>query len=239
MTWLDALVERAHGEMNGDVREPLWQRGVSDTQIDTFRIGCLVGARLPKDLEVSSRFAAWWANHGRQFRNALVFPLTSTLGLVHGLQFRDLHPKQRGYLDYFETKEEPSFFGLAEAMPSVWQTEEIWLVEGVFDLCPIQRHVPNVISTMHAGVSKQLARVLRRVARTLLIAYDMDSTGLTVSYDLARELKSLFEVVVVKCPRVRLSNGAPAKDPNDLWSAWGDAGLGAFLKRVRTSEFRI
>ena len=189
------------------------------------------GAKIRPGIEVSPRFNAWWATHSTQFGNALVFPLTSTLGVVHGLQFRDLQPKVRGYLDYFEVKEEPAFFGLAQAMPSVWETERVWLVEGVFDLCPLQRHVPNVISTMHAGVSKQLARVLRRIARTLLIAYDMDSTGLSVSYDLARDLKDLFEVVIVKFPRVRLATGGIAKDPNELWSAWGDSGLGAFLHR--------
>lgn len=231
MTWLDALVEHAHGGMTPDVREQLWQRGVTDAQIDGFQIGCLTGAKIRPGIEVSPRFHAWWATHSAQFGDALVFPLTSTLGVVHGLQFRDLQPKVRGYLDYFEVKEEPAFFGLAQAMPSVWETERVWLVEGVFDLCPLQRHVPNVISTMHAGVSKQLARVLRRIARTLLIAYDMDSTGLSVSYDLARDLKDLFEVVIVKFPRVRLATGGIAKDPNELWSAWGDSGLGAFLQR--------
>jgi DNA primase len=231
VTWLDGLTAHAHGRMTGNVREQLWQRGVSDEQIDGFQIGCLPGAKIPSGIEVSPRFMSWWTTHSSQFGNALVFPLTSTLGSIHGLQFRDLNPKVRGYLDYFETKEEPAFFGLAQAMPSVWETEKVWLVEGVFDLCPLQRHVPNVISTMHAGVSKQLARVLHRLARTLLIAYDMDSTGLSVSYDLARDLKGLFEVVVVKFPRVRLSTGGSAKDPNDLWSAWGDSGLGAFLQR--------
>lgn len=225
------LVEHAHGGMTVEVRQQLWQRGVSDAQIDAFQIGCLARTLVPAGIELSPRFRAWWATHSTQFGDALVFPLTSTLGSIHGLQFRDLKPKVRGYLDYFESKEEPAFFGLAQAMPSVWETEKVWLVEGVFDLCPLQRHVPNVISTMHAGVSKQLARVLRRLARTLLIAYDMDSTGLSVSYDLARDLKDLFEVVVVKLPRIRLVTGGSAKDPNDLWSAWGDSGLGAFLER--------
>lgn len=232
MTWLKTFVKRAHDGMGVDAREALWRRGVTDAQIDSLEIGFLPRACLPA-VEVSPRFRGWWANHSSRYRNALVFPLTNTLGDVHGVQFRDLDPKVRGYLDYFETKEEPAFFGLAQAMPSVWQTEEVWLVEGAFDLCPLQRHVPNVIATIHAGVSKQLARVLRRVARTLWVAYDMDSTGLTVSYGLARELRELFKVVVVKFPRAPLAAGGTAKDPNDLWSAWGDVGLGAYLQKVR------
>ena len=239
MTWLDDFCLEAHGALTSEVREQLYRRGVTDEQIDGFRIGCLPRAALPPYVTVAPRFRSWWGSHASQFRNALVFPLTSTLGTVHGLQFRDVDEKVRGYLDYFESKEEPAFFGLAQAMPSVWETEEVWLVEGVFDLCPIQRHRPNVISTMHAGVSKQLARLLRRVVRTLLLAYDMDSTGLSVAYDLARELRGTFEVVIVKFPRVRLPRGGLAKDPNELWSAWGDVGLGAYLKRVRAAELSI
>lgn len=233
MTWIEDLATSAHAGMSPSVREHLWRRGVSDAQIDGFQMGCLAGARLPESVDCSPRFRAWWGTHRSRFHNALVFPLTSTLGAIHGLQFRDLNPKVRGYLDYYEHKEEPAFFGLAHAMPGVWASEEIWLVEGVFDLCPLQRHVPNVVSTIHAGVSKQLARVLHRIARTLVVAYDMDSTGLKVAYDLARDMKGLFDVVVLKFPRVRLATGAPAKDPNDLWSAWGDAALGAFLQRWR------
>lgn len=238
MTWLRPFVESAHETVTG-AREALWRRGVTDAQIDSLQIGCLPGARLPNGVDVSPRFRAWWTTHSSQYRNALVLPLTSTLGVIHGLQFRDVDPKVRGYLDYFESKEEPAFFGLAQAMPSVWRTEEAWLVEGAFDLCPLQRHVPNVIATIHAGVSKQLARVLRRVAHTLWIAYDMDSTGLSVSYELARELKEIFRIVVVKFPRVRLPAGGSAKDPNDLWSAWGDDGLGAYLRKVRAPGFHM
>lgn len=236
MTWLDALVSHAHAGLKVAAREHLCQRGVSDAQIDSFQMGCLHGAELPDTIEYPPRFRAWWTSHQAQFKNALVFPLTSTLGAIHGLQFRDLDPKTRGYLDYYEVKEEPAFFGLAQAMPSAWTSEEIWLVEGVFDLCPIQRHIPNSISTLHAGVSKSLARVLRRVARFLVVAYDMDSTGLTVAYDLAREMKGLFEVAIVKFPRVRLATGVTVKDPNELWAAWGDAALGAFLQRNRPSR---
>jgi DNA primase len=230
---MEDLVTSAHAAMSSEIRQQLWVRGVSDEQIDCYRMGCLAGARLPESIDCAPSFRAWWAVHRRRFRNALVFPLTSTLGATHGLQFRDVNSRIRGYLDYYEYKEEPAFFGLAQAMPGVWATEEIWLVEGVFDLCPIQRHVSNVVATLHAGVSKQLARVLHRIARTLVIAYDMDSTGRKVSYDLARDMKGLFEVVILKLPRVRLATGVPAKDPNELWSAWGDATLGAFLQKWR------
>lgn len=231
MTWMLELARAAHRMVGADTREALWTRGVSDEQIDGFTIGILPGARLPAGVEADSRFVAWWAAHRGQFRNPLVFPLTTTLGAVNGLQFRDREQRVRGYLDYFESKEEPAFFGLAQAMPSVWETERVWLVEGNFDLCPLQRHVPNIISTLHAGVSNQLRRVLRRLARTLVVAYDSDSTGRKVAHEMARELKDEFEIRIVGFPRVPMPSGHLTKDPNELWSVWGDQPLGAFIKR--------
>jgi DNA primase len=225
------MVGTAHAQMVAESREALWRRGVSDEQIDAFDIGILPGARLPTGLGCDPRFVTWWSAHRKQFKDPLVFPLTSTLGVVLGLQFRDREPKIKGYLDYFESKEEPAFFGLAQAMASVWETEEVWLVEGVFDLCPIQRHVPNVISTLHAGVSSQLRRVLRRVARTIFVAYDMDTTGYKVAHDIARELSDQFKIKIVRFPRVPMPSGHNTKDPNELWSVWGDQRLGALIKR--------
>lgn len=232
MSWTLEMVAAAHASLTTSDRESLWRRGVSDEQIDTFQMGILPGAMLPATVAAPPKFQAWWAVHRERFRNPLVFPLTSTLGSVHGLQFRDLDPKRKGYMDYFECKEEPALFGLAQAMPHVWVTDAVWLVEGVFDLCPVQRHVPNVISTLHAGVSNQLRRLLHRVARKLVVAYDMDSTGRKVSNDMARDLRDVFDVKVVCFPRVRLPTGNTTKDPNDLWSVWGDKPLGEFIERL-------
>lgn len=231
MTWMEALARAAHGQMRAESREALWARGVSDEQIDSFTVGILPGSALPASVACDSKFVAWWGAHKRHFKNPLVFPLTTSLGVVQGLQFRDREQRIRGYLDYFESKEEPALFGLSHAMPSVWETECAWLVEGNFDLFPIQRHVPNVISTLHAGVSGPLRRALRRIARTLVVAYDMDTTGRKVSFDLVRDLKDEFEVKVLGFPRVAMLSGRKTKDPNELWSVWGDQALGAFIKR--------
>lgn len=231
MTWMDSFAEAAHAQMTPDTREALWCRGVSDEQIDEFAIGVLPDAHLPAEVTCDPKFMTWWRVHKAHFKTPLVFPLTNTLGAVQGLQFRDREQRIRGYLDYFDSKEEPAFFGLAQAMPRIWETECAWLVEGNFDLCPIQRHVPNIISTLHAGVSAQLLRLLLRLVRTLVIAYDMDSTGRKVAYELARELKGRLDVKVINFPRVPMPSGHLTKDPGELWSVWGDQPLGAFIKR--------
>lgn len=227
MGYLDDIVAHAHGQLPDRVREVLWSRGVSDEQVDLFRIGWLPG-RLP-EVEVPDDFSAWWAGHQWRLTDTFVFPLTNSLGEIHGLQFRSVDEKRRGYLDYIASKEEPVFFGLAQAMPSVWTTESVWLVEGVFDLCPLQRHVANVVSTLHAGVSKQLWRLLRRLVRKINLAYDNDGTGMKVSYEIAREMGRHFEIKIIKFPKIPFRDRF-AKDPNEYWSVWGDAHLGGFLR---------
>jgi DNA primase len=227
MGFLSDIAIHAHTQLPSRAREALWARGVSDEQIDAFKIGWLPG-QLPV-VDASGEFRTWWVGHQWRLANTFVFPLTNSLGEINGLQFRSMDEKKRGYLDYIGSKEEPVFFGLAQAMPSVWTSEEVWLVEGVFDLCPLQRHVANVVSTLHAGVSKQLWRLLRRLVRRINLAYDMDGTGMKVSYDIVREMGRHFQIKVVRFPKIPFRGGF-AKDPNDYWSIWGDAHLGSFLK---------
>lgn len=227
MGYLGDIAAHAHGHLPDRVREALWARGVSDQQVDLFKIGWLPG-RLP-EIEVPEEFRTWWAGHQWRLTDTFVFPLTNSLGEILGLQFRSVDERRRGYLDYIASKEEPVFFGLAQAMPSVWTTEQVWLVEGVFDLCPLQRHVSNILSTLHAGVSKQLWRLLRRLVRKINLAYDTDATGAKVSYDIAREMGRHFEIKIVKFPRIPFKGGF-AKDPNNFWSVWGDAHLGSFVR---------
>jgi DNA primase len=224
--FLADLAAHANAQMPQRVHEALWARGVSDQQIALFKIGWL--SALPA-LEVPDEFKAWWAGHRWRLVNTYVFPLTNALGDIQGLQFRDVDENRRGYLDYFGSKEEPIFFGLAQAMPSIWDTETVWLVEGVFDLCPLQRHLSNIISTIHAGVSKQLWRLLRRMVRRIHLAYDVDRVGAQVSYDIVREMGRHFEIKVVKFPRIPFRDRF-AKDPNEFWSIWGDDRLGAFAR---------
>ncbi len=234
MTWLDGLVETAHASLSERVRSALWLRGVNDDQISNYKVGYLrrvldVGGDCPEE------FLRWARGHDRHLSDVLVFPLTTALGEVAGVQFRQTSRTEKGYFDYIISKEEPVFFGLHQAISAIWETEAIWLVEGVFDLFALQRHVPNIVSTLHAGISASLWQWLRRMVNTIYLAYDMDDTGKSVSYSILkenREAGSPFQITLVKFPRVVYRGGKIAKDPGDLWEAWGDSKLGAFLRQT-------
>lgn len=235
MTWVDTLVDFAHGNLEDREREALWARGVSDEQIDLFRLGCMK-KRLP-DMGAPKEFMEWcW--QGRKLDDVFLIPLTNTLGHVKGLQFRPVERDKSGYSDYMVAEDEAVMFGLAQAMPHVWAAKAIWIVEGAFDLAPIHRVFPNVVATMTARVTAPLVRILRRNVDDVWDGYDNDDAGrrgwgLFEQYH-GRE----FGTHALQYPRVkRLGGNKWVKDPNELWEAWGDERFGVFLRRQQNPYF--
>jgi len=226
MSWVSDLVSLAHESVDEE-RLTLWGRGVSDSQIEQFQVGYL--EEIPDSLEVDQGFLEWARKKG--LYKALMFPLTNTLGEVKGFQFRVVRQGKSVYSDYFLTEEEPVYFGLAQAIPSIWETRKIFIVEGCFDLFPIQRVLPYTIATLKAGVSESLVPLLRRLVDQVWMGYDNDPVGRKHAYGFAKEHGREFDVQVVRYPEVLLADGKRAKDPGNLWEAWGDEGLRDFLNR--------
>jgi len=226
MVWVNDLVTLAH-EAVDERRSTLWGRGVSDDQIQQFQVGYL--DEVPEFEDAPEDFLQWVQKNG--LHDALVFPLTNTLGAVRGFQFRVLRRGKSVYSDYLLDEGEPVYFGLAQAMSSVWETRRICLVEGVFDLFPIQRVLPYTVSTLKAGVSETLVPLLRRLVDQVWFGYDNDPTGRKHAYGFAKEHGHEFDVRILRFPEVRLADGKKAKDPGNLWEAWGDEGLREFLRR--------
>lgn len=227
MGWLDDLVAVAHENLGDSEREALWARGVSDQQIDLFRIGCL--KQLPESVEVPKDF--WGATKGGQrLDDVFVLPLTNILGHIRGLQFRHVSRELSGYLTYYEAKDEPVYFGLGQAMQKIWETSTVWVVEGGFDLFPIQRVFSNVFAALTIGTSESLARMLRRLVSSVWLCYDNDKSGSSASEYFTRAYGAYFdEVNVVKIPKVKTGE-TYTKDPSELWEAWGDTKLRSFLE---------
>lgn len=227
--WLDELVAFAQGNLGELEREALWSRGVSDAQIESFRIGCL--NQLPPSIEVPRDFFGM-TRGGQRLDGVFVLPLTNVLGQIRGLQFRHVDRETAGYLTYYATRDEPVYFGLGQAMERTWATNAVWVVEGGFDLFPIQRVVANVFAALTIGTSEALARLLRRLVTTVWLAYDNDKAGLEASSYFKRAYGSYFEEVhQVKLPRVKVSEGKYTKDPNELWEVWGDSQLRRFIEK--------
>jgi DNA primase len=227
--WTQALTDFAAQQVTSQVREALWARGVSDEQIDLYKIGFL-DRELPEGMP--DRFAKW-ALSDDKLEATLLLPLTTTLGEIRGFQLRHVNRTRGGYSDYFVDRREACLFGLHQAVEAMWRTESVFLVEGGFDLFPVQRATPAVVATLTARTNGQMARILRRIVKRVWVGYDMDEAGRQGCEDFIREYGHEFEVYTVAYPRV---NGKLMKDPGDLWEAWGDAQMVPFIKSVLTKD---
>lgn len=225
---LEALVTFASNNMNDDVRFELYARGVSDEQIQRYRIG-YIGNRLPNGL--TGKFYNW----AKGKKNVFVFPLTTSLGVVRGVQFRYVDRDRKGYADYIEEdcRYDLVTFGLTEALPHIWETEEAWIVEGTFDVFPIQRTFPNVFPTLTARVTDSNVRFLRRLVKRVYLLYDMDEPGRKACDYFQSRYGKEFEVRVPNLPLVNTIQGERVKDISDLWETWGEERTVKFLRSLR------
>jgi len=229
MGWLNDFVLWCHGNLDERVRESLWARGVSEEQIATFQLG-YINSSLPPEIEIVSDFREW-SKEGSKIIDSFVLPLTNPLGDVLGVQFRSVERDNRGYLDYFLTRSEPALLGLGQAIPHVWESSCICIVEGGFDLFPVQRVFPFTVPTLTSKVSDVLLRWLYRLVECVYIFYDSDSAGRKASADFVRDHGLEFKIKPIMYPRgVVLPTGKLVKDPADLWEAWGDDKLRAYLQ---------
>lgn len=232
MSWADDLIDFAQGNLDDRVQEALWCRGASPEQIAEFKIGYLDGV-LPSGVPQAFKE---WSHDGSKLKASYVLPLTNPLGVVSGFQFRSVDKSNKGYLDYFLVRDEPVLFGLGQAIPHMWSSDSACVVEGAFDLFPVQRVLPYTISTITAKVTDDLLRWLFRLVRKVYLFYDADSTGRSACREFTKEYHLDFDhLQIMEYPRgVTLSNGKPVKDPADLWEAWGDDRLGPYIRNQIT-----
>jgi len=232
VTWASEFVEFAASNLTSAAREALWARGVSDAQISLYNIGYL-----DRDLpDGPSEHFVEWAKNGSKLDDVFVLPLTNTLGEVKGFQFRHVDRERSGYMDYFLDRRESVLFGLGQAVTEMWATRSVYLVEGAFDLFPVQRTFPAVVATLTASPNTQLIRILRRLVQKVWVGYDMDAPGQRGAQEFKANYGDEFTVYIVAYPKVKKADGKLIKDPGDLWEAWGDAQLGPFIKSITTED---
>lgn len=229
--WLDDFVDAAARALDDRVLEALYARGVTDEQISAYRLG-YVDRQFP--VECPEAFMKW-AFGGEKLDDSFVLPLTNALGEIKGLQFRHVEQEKKGYIDYFAEKGEAVLFGLGQAMPHIWTTHRILLVEGAFDLFPMQRYFPAVTATLTAHLLDALVRVLRRVeVSDIWLAYDRDQTGRESTEKVTKNYGKQFKFHPLAIPgeNVKMPNGKLVKDPSGLWETWGEEKFGKFIRPI-------
>jgi DNA primase len=134
-------------------------------------------------------------------------------------------------LTYYHDRDESVYFGLGQAIPKMWETETVFMVEGAFDVFPVQRVFENTFAALTLGTSEALARLVRRFVRQVWLVYDNDRDGRQACLDFQKDYGDTLDVRILTPPRVRLAENKYTKDPNELWEVWGDDRFRDYLLR--------
>jgi DNA primase len=227
-------------------RRYLAKRGLNQETIDRFQLGCapdawhaldsyLGGKNVQTaDLLKSGLVVARDDGDGHydRFRNRIMIPIRDHTGHVIGFGGRVLDDSQPKYLN---TPETPIFqkghvlFGIDLAKAAIRAEDKAIVVEGYMDVIQAHQHgASNVVAAMGTALTEMQVKMLRKYARTIVLALDPDTAGGHATLrglDLSRRI-TLHEVVNIgqalvesqysSEADVRIAVLPPGQDPDDL-----------------------
>lgn len=122
------------------------------------------------------------AGHYDLFRHRLMFPIVSATSEVIAFGGRVLDDSMPKYLN---SPESPLFskgktlYGLHESSKFIRTEEEVIVVEGYMDfLALFQVGITNVVATLGTALTDDHAKVLGRLAKSVVVLFDGDSAGI-------------------------------------------------------------
>ncbi|PIQ83775.1 MAG: DNA primase [Candidatus Omnitrophica bacterium CG11_big_fil_rev_8_21_14_0_20_63_9] len=234
--------ERRLSEPQGGraARAYLQQRGVSSDTAKRFRLGLsstgwrgLVTAAKatqvsPEQLEAAGLVVPGKSGHYDRFRNRLMFPIQDVRGRVIGFGGRSLDAQEPKYLNSPETavySKGRHVFGLPQAREAIAAAKTVVLVEGYFDCVVLaDAGIRHVISPLGTALTTEQARLLKRYAETVILAFDADAAGE------AATLRGI-DLVVEAGLQVRIAQLPKGVDPDDVVRNSGRAGIEAVLQQ--------
>ena len=176
----------------------------------------------PHDHVEDPRFKSMFGNTGERIKDHLIIPVTSPRGQIIGLEVRSIDAEgQKKVLQYrtHHTQWNPYLLGCEKAFNALWEGNDLWIVEGVFDLIAVEKVVhPHdaVCSTLRAGMDSNTLSAIAQFytpLSTIYICYDNDETGRKKSSWLHKQMTSLG----IRCVEWKYRG----KDPNEVWKAGG------------------
>jgi hypothetical protein len=174
-------------------------------------------------------FEKWFGRYGEKLSGFLVCPMYSPRGEVIGFEAR--HTKQKLIRDYRLPEEAHQTFwlGTRRAVLKLWEGGDAWIVEGLFDLCPMEWVIPDkdaVLASVRAKLSVSHVEFLRRFCRgTVNMVYDCDSAGRKGTFGFVDETGKRqkgaldwLKRVGLNCRDIPYEGG---KDPGVIWDKGG------------------
>ncbi len=151
------------------------------------------------------------------FRNRLMFPITDQIGRVVAFGARRINDEDEPkYLNSPETRlfnKSQTLYGLFQASQSLRQQRVAIVTEGYMDTIAChQAGVTNAVATLGTALTVENARILRRLADTVVLLFDGDEAGQKA----AERAVEVFFAEPIDVRIAMLSSATDAKDPDEL-----------------------
>jgi len=196
----------------------LRKRGLRDKTIDFWQLGFVPDGRdslnqylLKKGFKQDDILKTGLAikstkNQGfyfDRFRSRIIFPIFDNQDRVVGFTGRIFgQEKYENEPKYLNSPESPIFnkgkilYGFSKNKKTIREKSEAILVEGQMDfLMSWQDGLDNVVATSGTALTDDQLRLLKRMAKTLVVAYDMDEAG-RIATERAIDLAKGFDFTV-------------------------------------------
>ncbi|MFA6234140.1 MAG: toprim domain-containing protein [Bacteroidota bacterium] len=227
MNWLEEFL--AECTLTEEVEGYLLGRGAKESTISGEKI--VTWKPLPQKAP-DEDFRKWCGDRGERLTGYLVCPVRSPKGTLLGFEARCITRKKIMDFRLPESKWCPFWLGLQMGMKKIWGGGNVWVVEGLFDKCPMEWVVPEtdaVLASVRAHLTREHVEFLRRYCKGMVhMVYDNDPTGRKPTHgyidDTGKKVYgavSRLEKVGLKCRDVPYSG----KDPGVIWDKGGVAAL--------------
>lgn len=161
----------------GDVLSYLKSRNVTGQDITKYELGFLKIISVPEDGSKNrDRFMdeSW---RGRKFESKLIFPIKDPIGRVIGIIGRSITSKAFATFVLDEAKFSGFLFGLYQALPEIYKTNRVYVVEGVFDTPALSKVLPNTVGSLSSGLYKNQYEILKFFCENIITVFDTDEPG--------------------------------------------------------------
>ncbi|MBI3671736.1 toprim domain-containing protein, partial [Candidatus Azambacteria bacterium] len=241
-----------HSEAGKEALAYLEKRGLKKETMDEFRIGYALpewdglynflalkgynSEMMEKAGLVLASTKTGKKKYFDRFRDRIMFPISDANGYIVGFTGRYLTPKENEG-KYVNSPQTPIFdkskilYGLDKAKVEIKKEGYAVLMEGQMDLIMSwQDGVKNAVASSGTALTKEQAKLLKRYALNLKMAFDMDSAGDTAT-------KRGIDVVLqngLNASIVRIPDG---KDPADFVLSHGGELKSALEKSIPVMDY--
>ena len=218
MSWLQRAAEEL--VLSDRSLDYLLGRGAMDSSIRAMGVGEWVS--LSEDIP-DKDFAYRYGKRGEKLEGYLAVPIRTVRGEPLGFEFRSMGEKHIFRFISFPKANWNSVWIMHPDSPQkIWDGGSVWIVEGVFDLFPMEWVVPPqdaVLASIRAGLTRKHIEFLRSLDAPMVhMVYDRDEAGRTAT---SKALKML-SAAGISSSRVSYVGG---KDPGEIWDSSGKEGL--------------